>query len=91
MKTVCFVCLALLPLFAHAEEGPTALQALDPTGDLSGTGCLASCEATLAACMQQCLDTSARAADEHFDEPDVSVTACKRDCETEATICKEDC
>jgi len=91
MKSLPFLCLCLLPLLAIAEEGPSALQSLDPGGDLSGPGCLASCEATLAACKQQCLDMSARAAEEHFDEPDVSVSVCIDGCEKDASFCKEDC
>jgi len=81
----------LLPLSVLAEEGPSALESLDLTSDLSGPDCVASCEATLSACTQRCRDVSARADVEHFDEPDVPVPACIHDCETEASICKEDC
>ena len=91
MKRLFLACICLLPLSVLAEEGPSALESLDPGGDLSGRACVAGCEATVSACKQQCRDVSARADVEHFDEPDVAVSTCIRDCETEASICREDC
>jgi hypothetical protein len=91
MKKILLAALCLSPLLALAEQGPAALETLDVTGDLSGKGCMASCETTLTACKQQCRDTRARAHDEHFDESDVSLAACIADCESEASICREDC
>lgn len=91
MKNLCCVYLLLLPFAVLAEEGHSTLQSLDLTGDLSGPEPVASCEATLSACKQQCRHTVARAADEQFDEPDVSLTVYISDCEAEAWICNKDC
>jgi len=91
MKNLCLLCLCLLPLSILAEEDPSALQSLDLSSDLTGPDCVATCEANLAACKQRCRDARARADVEHFDEPDVSVSACISDCETDASICKDDC
>jgi hypothetical protein len=91
MKNICLFVLCLSPLLALAQEGPNAAQSPGAMGVLSGPDCVANCEATLAACKQQCLDTKARADVRHYDEGDVSVSDCISGCETDAKICKDDC
>jgi len=91
MKRIALAALFLFPLFALGEDEPSALQTLDLSGTQSGPGSVSACGATLAACKQFCRDTSARADVRHFDEPDVSVSVCINDSETEASICKKDC
>ena len=91
MKRIALTALCLLPMFAWGEDGPSELQTLDLSGTQSGAKCLSACEATLAACKQFCRDTTARGDVRHFDEPDVSVSVCISDCETEASICNKDC
>jgi hypothetical protein len=83
--------LCVWPLTVPAEDGPSALQALDLGAAESGPTCVFACEATLAACKEQCRNAKARADVEHFDEPDVSVSACIKDCQADAAICEEDC
>jgi len=91
MKRIALTALCLLPLFAWGEDRPSELQALGLSGAQSGPGCASACEATLAACKQFCRDSTARADVRHFDEPDVSVSACISDCESDASICNKGC
>lgn len=91
MKRIVLTTLCLLPLFAWAEDGPSALQALDLSGAPTGPACASSCEAALTTCKQFCRETTARGDVRHYDEPDVSVSACISDCETDASICNKDC
>jgi len=91
MKNLYLVCLCLLPLSILAEEGPSELQSLGLSADLSGPDCVTQCEATLSACKQRCLDGAARADVEHFDEADVPEHFCISDCESDASICRKDC
>ena len=91
MKRIALAALFLFPLFAWGEDEPSALQTLDLSGTQSGPGCVSACEATLAACKQFCRDSTARADVRHFDEPDVSVSACISDCESDASICNKGC
>jgi len=91
MRTTGLLGFALVPLSVWGQTGYTPMQALDPSEASSGPKCVASCEATLSTCRQMCEDTTARAAVEHFDEPDVPVPVCIRNCEADAAICKEDC
>ncbi|ESQ17235.1 MAG: hypothetical protein N838_05170 [Thiohalocapsa sp. PB-PSB1] len=91
MKFLVLACLFLLPLGAFADDDPTELQVLGLTGENTGPDCSTRCETTRLACKQRCRDATARGDVRHFDEADVSVPKCIGDCETEASICQEDC
>jgi len=62
-----------------------------PVGNPVRPGCESACEATLTACKQACRETTALGDVRHFDEPDVSVSVCISDCETEASIGNKEC
>ncbi|WP_200331394.1 hypothetical protein [Thiocystis violacea] len=91
MKLFSLIGLVLCSTLAFGEGGSAAMESIDPIAPLSGPGCIDACEATLAACKQQCAETTARADDEHFDEGDVSVGSCLDACEQDASICRQDC